>query len=59
MFSGHYSMVETAKENGLDPYRYLAWLMHEVPRMDLSAEEQIAGLLPVNAPEVCRVKKGV
>lgn len=52
-------MVETAKENGLDPYRYLAWLMHEVPRMDLSAEEQIAGLLSVNAPEVCRVKKGV
>ena len=54
-----YSLVETAKENGLDPYRYLTWLMHEAPKLDLGAEEQIARLLPVNAPEECRVKRGV
>ena len=54
-----YSMVETAKENGLDPYRYLTWLMREAPKLDLGAEEQISRLLPVNAPEECRVKKSV
>ena len=54
-----YSLVETAKENSLDPYRYLTWLMHEAPKLNLGAEEQIARLLPVNAPEECRVKRGV
>ncbi len=29
-----YSLVETAKENGLDPYHYLAWLMREAPKLD-------------------------
>ena len=59
MFSVHYSMVETAKENGLDPYRYLAWLMHEAPKLDMRIEEQVEKLLPVNAPEQCRMIKGV
>ena len=54
-----YSMVETAKENGLDPYRYLAWLMHEAPKLDMRIEEQVEKLLPVNAPEQCRMIKGV
>ena len=54
-----YSMVETAKENGLDPYRYLTWLMYEAPKLNLSVEDQVVQLLPINAPEVCRVVKGV
>ena len=54
-----YSLVETAKENGLYPYRYLTWLMREAPKLDLGAEEQIARLLPVNAPEECRIKKSI
>ena len=54
-----YSLIETAKENGLDPYRYLTWLLHEAPKLDMGIEEQIEKLLPVNAPEECRVKKGV
>jgi transposase len=54
-----YSLVETAKENGLDPYRYLAWLMREAPKLDMGSAEQVAMLLPINAPEGCRVKKGV
>jgi hypothetical protein len=29
-----YSLVETAKENGLDPYHYLACLMREAPKLD-------------------------
>ncbi len=54
-----YSLVETAKENALDPYRYLTWLRHEAPKMNLSVEDQVAGLLPINALEECRVVKGV
>ena len=54
-----YSLIETAKENGLDPYRYLTWLMREAPRLDMRADEQVARLMPVNAPEECRVRKSV
>ena len=54
-----YSLIETAKENGLDPYRYLTWLMREAPKLDMRADEQVARLMPVNAPEECRVRKSV
>ena len=27
-----FSLIETAKENGLDPYRYLSWLLNEAPK---------------------------
>jgi len=54
-----YSLIETAKENGLDPYRYLTWLMREAPRMDMSMDDQVARLMPINAPDACRVNKGV
>ena len=54
-----YSLVETAKENDLDPYRYLTWLMREAPNLDMSDAQQVAQLMPVNAPVDCRVKKGV
>ena len=54
-----YSLIETAKENGLDPYRYLTWLMHEVPKRDMNANDQVAMLMPVNAPVECNVNKSV
>ena len=54
-----YSLIETAKENGLDPYRYLTWLMHEAPKLDMGAHDQVAMLMPVNAPVECRVNKSV
>ena len=54
-----YSLVETAKENDLDPYRYLTWLMREAPNLDMSDAQLVAQLMPVNAPVDCRVKKGV
>ena len=54
-----YSVIETAKENGLDPYRYLSWLMHEAPKLNVDVEEQVARLLPMNAPEECRDRRGV
>jgi len=27
-----YSLMETAKENGLDPYRYLLWVLQNAPQ---------------------------
>ena len=54
-----YSLIETAKENGLDPYRYLTWLMHEAPNLDMRADDQVARLLPISAPAECRVSNGV
>ena len=54
-----YSLIETAKENGLDPYRYLNWLMHEAPKLDMNEEDQVARLTPGNAPEECKDKKPV
>ena len=52
-----YSLVETAKENDLDPYRYLTWLMREATKLDMSDAQQAARLMPVNAPVECRAKK--
>ena len=28
-----YSLVETAKETGLDPYRYLLWVLERAPKL--------------------------
>lgn len=52
-----YSLIETAKENGLDPYRYLTWLMTTVPTMDLTNAAPVADLLPHNAPDICRTRR--
>ena len=54
-----FSLIETAKENGLDPYRYLTWLMHEAPKLDMNADDQVVMLLPANAPAGCRSLKSV
>ena len=49
-----FSLIETAKENGLDPYRYLTWLLNEAPRRALSDPDWATALLPQNAPPLCR-----
>ena len=33
-----YSLIETAKENGLDPYRYLLWLLQNAPQLSETDE---------------------
>ena len=33
-----YSLIETAKENGLDPYRYLLWVLHNAPQLSQTDE---------------------
>lgn len=47
-----YSLVESAKANGTDPYRYLLWLFQRLPHA-MSVDEY-AALLPWNSPDTCR-----
>ena len=49
-----FSLIQTAIENGLDPYRYLSWLMSTAAEMDLGQPENVQLLLPWNAPSKCR-----
>ena len=51
-----YSIVETAKENGLDPYRYLVWLFREMPNCP---QERWDNFLPGGSgvPEDCHCPK--
>ena len=53
-----YSIIETAKENGLDPYRYLTWVLQTAPALNMKAPEQVDSLLPMNAPTECRSHAG-
>ena len=41
-----FSMIETAKENGLDPYKYLLYILQTAPAMDL--KQDVQQLLPWN-----------
>ncbi|TRM13138.1 IS66 family transposase [Lentibacillus cibarius] len=52
-----YSVVETAKENGLNPFNYLSYLFEELPNMDTTDKEQLAQYLPWSAtlPQECHV----
>ena len=48
-----YSLIETAKENSLDPYRYLLWVLQNAPGLSKTDEAWAEKLLPANAPEEC------
>lgn len=50
-----FSMIETAKESRLDPYRYLVWVLQSLPTMAASGPGWAEQLLPEKAPEVCRI----
>ena len=50
-----YSLIETAKETGLDPYRYLVWVLHQAPRLAAENVDWAEKLTPANAPDDCRV----
>jgi hypothetical protein len=43
-----YSIIETAKENGLNPYAYLTYLFERLPNMDTTDAAAIETLLPWN-----------
>lgn len=45
-----FSLIETAKENKLDPYRYLTHVLGLAPNLDQSNPAWVEQLLPENAP---------
>ena len=46
-----YSLIETAKENAPDPYRYLLWVLESAPAMALEGDAWAGMLTPANALE--------
>ena len=51
-----FSLIQTAIENGLDPYRYLTWLMKTGKELDFADKDTVKTLLPWNAPAECKAK---
>jgi transposase len=51
-----YSMVETAKANGLSPYAYLKYLLEQLPNIDLEDPSALDMLMPWSSelPTLCR-----
>ena len=50
-----YSLIETAKENGLDPYRYLLWILQNAPGLSETDEAWAEQFTPANAPQECKI----
>ena len=46
-----FSLIQTAIENGLDPYRYLTWLLKQAKAADLTDAQIVQNLLPWNATQ--------
>ena len=51
-----FSLIQTAIENGLDPYKYLTWLLRKANNADLTDTQFVQSLLPWNAPQECKTK---
>jgi len=51
-----FSLIQTAIENGLDPYEYLTWLLKRAKDADLTNAETVRSLLPWNASTACGAK---
>ena len=53
-----YSIVETAKENGLNPLSYLQYLFEKLPNIDIQDQNAVDELLPWSStlPAECRIK---
>ena len=49
-----FSLIETAKENKLDPYHYLTHVLRLSPTLDQDEDGWVEQLLPENAPENCK-----
>lgn len=54
-----YSVVETAKENSLNPFSYLTYLFDRLPNIDIDNKQALDQLLPwsTTLPEFCCSKK--
>ena len=51
-----FSLIQTAMENRLDPYKYLTWLLKNAKDADLTDAKVVQNLLPWNTPVECRAK---
>ena len=51
-----FSIIETAKANGLSPMRYLTYVFETAPTLDRTKTNWALALLPENAPEDCRAE---
>ena len=51
-----FSLIQTTIENGLDPYKYLTWLLKQAKDVDLTNTETVKKLLPWNAVAECNTK---
>ena len=49
-----FSLIETAKENGLDPYRYLCFVLRTAPALRENDPDWAKKLTPLNAPQSCK-----
>lgn len=49
-----YSLIETARENGLDPYRYLKWILEKAPKISQADDNWGEKFLPAAAPDECK-----
>ena len=50
-----YTLIETAKENALDPYRYLLWVLQNALQPSETDKVWAKKLLPANTPEECYI----
>lgn len=53
-----FSLIETARENGLDPYRYLTWVLGVAPKTSIHDTNWAEKLIPPYAPDSCKAKQG-
>ena len=53
----YFSLIETAKENDLDPYHYLTWVLKTAPTLNMADRDQVETLLPIHAPKQCWSRK--
>lgn len=51
-----FSLIQTALENGLDPYNYLTWLLKQAKDSDLTDTVTVKKLLPWNAVAECKTR---
>ena len=52
-----FSIIETAKENMLNPYAYLTYIFKTAPNINMEDVEQLNMLLPEHAPDWCKTPR--
>ena len=49
-----FSLIETVKEAGLNPYKYLVYLLKTAPKLSLKSADWAEKILPQYAPDYCK-----